>query len=99
MTYPVTPDQPNAVAKTAAVDDNGWIESITDENGAGYTTIYGYDLMGRPKLVDYPNGDSVAWTSTTQSFAPSTRGLLRIACRCMASNHRDRKAAQGEILR
>jgi len=71
VTYPATPDQPAAVTKTAVVDNNGWIKSVTDENGAGYTTTYDYDPMGRLKLIDYPNGDSVAWTNTTQSFTPS----------------------------
>lgn len=71
-TYPATPDQPAAVTKKAIVDGNGWIKSITNENGAGFTTAYDHDAMGRVKLIDYPDGDSVSWVNTTQSFAPST---------------------------
>ena len=52
--------------QSAVVDDNGWVSSITDENGA--TTQYGYDAMGRVATIDWPTGDSVAWARTTQSF-------------------------------
>lgn len=52
--------------QSAVVDDNGWVSSITDENGA--TTQYGYDAMGRVATIDWPAGDSVAWAGTTQSF-------------------------------
>lgn len=69
VTYPATTDQPTAVSESATVDDNGWIKSLTDENG--YTTAYDYDAMGRLKLIDYPDSDTVAWLSTTQSFMPS----------------------------
>jgi RHS repeat-associated protein len=70
ITYPATPDQPSAVVESFAVDDNGWITAHADENGSDYITGYSYDAMGRIDLVDYPNSDTVAWTSTTQSFAP-----------------------------
>lgn len=52
------------------VNSDGSIASTTDENG--FVTGYGYDAMGRLSLIDYPDGDSVAWTSTTRSFASST---------------------------
>jgi len=56
--------------KTAAVNDDGWITSVTDENGNGYTTGYKYDAMGRLSEIDYPTGDDVAWNKTYLSFAP-----------------------------
>ncbi|WP_425602269.1 RHS repeat domain-containing protein, partial [Luteimonas aquatica] len=68
--HPITPESPTGATESAVVDDNGWIQSTTDENG--FVTSYGYDAMGRLTLLDYPDGDSVNWTSTTQSFAPST---------------------------
>ena len=52
---------------SAAVDNNGWITSVTDENG--YVSNYGYDAMGRIASIAYPTGDSVAWNTTTQAFA------------------------------
>lgn len=69
VTYPATTDQPTPVSESATVDDNGWIKSLTDENG--YTINYDHDAVGRLKLIDYPDGDTVAWLSTTQSFMPS----------------------------
>lgn len=57
---------PDGTGISAVVDDNGWIGSVTDENG--YATSYGYDPMGRIASITYPGSDSVAWNSTTQSF-------------------------------
>lgn len=56
----------DGAVQSAVVDDNGWVSSITDENGA--TTQYGYDAMGRVSTIDWPASDSVAWARTTQSF-------------------------------
>lgn len=56
----------DGAVQSAVVDDNGWVSSVTDENGA--TTQYGYDAMGRMATIDWPAGDSVAWARTTQSF-------------------------------
>lgn len=55
-------------SRSASVDANGWILSVTDENG--YVTTYAYDDMGRVSQVTQPAGDSVVWTSTTSVFAP-----------------------------
>ena len=52
---------------SATVNDNGWITATTDE--MGYTSIYGYDPMGRLAQVSYPTGDSVAWASTVYGFS------------------------------
>lgn len=57
----------DAKFKSAAIDDLGQIQSVTDENG--YTTYYDYDEMGRLTLIDYPDGDTPNWASTTISFA------------------------------
>ncbi|MGN7726482.1 RHS repeat protein [Luteimonas sp. 22616] len=67
--FPSTPDQPTAVSQIAAINDDGTIASVTDENG--YKTSYGYDTMGRLASITWPN-DSPAWTATTQTFAPTT---------------------------
>ncbi len=68
--FPITPDQPTGSTQTVAVDDNGWIDSVTDENT--FVTKFDYDPMGQLTLIDYPNGGSVAcWTSLTRSFKPS----------------------------
>lgn len=56
-------------AKSATVDDDGLIRSVTDENG--FATGYGYDAMGRLASIAYPTGDPVAYHPTTIRFAPS----------------------------
>lgn len=63
---PQTRTYADAYAKSAAVNDVGWITSITDENG--FVTRYGYDAMGRLASIAYPTGDSTAWNTTTQAF-------------------------------
>ncbi|WP_434212831.1 RHS repeat protein [[Pseudomonas] boreopolis] len=60
----------DGTSTSAVIDDNGWITSVTDENG--YASTYGYDAMGRISSVVYPGGDSVAWYSTTQAFSQIT---------------------------
>jgi len=59
---------PNSKTKSAVVNNAGWIDSITDENA--YKTSYGHDSMGRLTSIAYPTGDTVAWNSMTQTFAP-----------------------------
>lgn len=62
--------------ESAAVNDAGWITSLTDENG--FTTNYGYDAMGRVNLITYPSGDSTGWNQTQISFSagyPAADGL------------------------
>ncbi|NJB80997.1 RHS repeat domain-containing protein [Xanthomonas arboricola] len=56
----------DGTSESAAVDDNGWITAVADENG--YSTSYGYDAMGRLASISYPGGDSTAWNSTMQAF-------------------------------
>jgi YD repeat-containing protein len=55
--------------KSAAVNNIGHIDSITDENG--YTTGFGYDSMGRLSRITYPASDSVAWNATVIDVARS----------------------------
>jgi YD repeat-containing protein len=55
-------------ARSAVVNDQGWITASTDENG--FATGYAYDAMGRIAQVTYPTGDSVAWAPTTSVFVP-----------------------------
>ena len=70
--YPATPESPTGATESAVVDDNGWITSVTDENG--YKTCYGYDAMGRLSSIIYPSEatigvcDTSTWASTTISF-------------------------------
>ncbi|WP_206409539.1 RHS repeat protein [Lysobacter enzymogenes] len=56
----------DASSDSAVVDDNGWLSSVTDENG--YTTGYDYDPAGRLKTVTPPSGDTNAWSSTQISL-------------------------------
>ncbi|CAE6844113.1 hypothetical protein XA1314C_39060 [Xanthomonas arboricola] len=56
----------DGTAISASVNDNGWITSVTDQNG--YTTNYSYDAMGRLATTAYPTNDSLAWNATVQSF-------------------------------
>ncbi|MDR6842185.1 RHS repeat-associated core domain-containing protein [Pseudoxanthomonas sacheonensis] len=71
--YPITPESPTGAVQSAVVNDNGWITSVTDENG--YKTCYGYDVMGRVNLITYPSEtqvgvcDTSAWASTSITFA------------------------------
>ncbi|MFZ5639022.1 MAG: RHS repeat domain-containing protein [Pseudomonadota bacterium] len=53
---------PGGATESATVDDNGWITSITDENG--FVTGYGYDAMGRLASTVYPTGDTLAGGAT-----------------------------------
>ncbi|WP_052100847.1 RHS repeat-associated core domain-containing protein [Novilysobacter arseniciresistens] len=53
--------------QSATVNADGSIASVTDENG--FVTKYQYDAMGRLKLTDYPDGDTVAWTSAARTFS------------------------------
>lgn len=57
---------PDSTSSRVGIDDNGWIASSTDENG--FTTSYGYDLMGRVASVTYPAGDTVDWMPLSRSF-------------------------------
>jgi RHS repeat-associated protein len=70
ITHPATTDQPTAVSQSASINDDGTIAQITDENG--FVTKYDYDAMGRLSLIDYPDGDTVNWSNTVQSFTPAT---------------------------
>jgi len=64
--YPATPEAPAGATRSAVVNDNGWIDSAIDENG--FQTTYQYDAMGRLRLIDYPDGDTVNWHSTSLVF-------------------------------
>lgn len=66
--FPSTPEATAGATRSAAVNDHGWITSVTDE--AGFTTAYEYDDMGRLKLIDHPDGDGVDWHNTTLAFEP-----------------------------
>lgn len=54
--------------RSAAVNGDGWITSVTDEND--FTTSYSSDAMGRVTEIDYPSGPGDSWNKTLLSFAP-----------------------------
>ena len=62
----------DSTSKSATLNSNGWISSVTDENGIGYTTNYGYDAMGRLSSIVYPTGDTTVWTNSVREFRPLT---------------------------
>ncbi|MCL6712581.1 RHS repeat protein [Pseudomonas sp. R2.Fl] len=62
--------------QSAVVNNHGWIESVTDENG--YTTCYTYDTMGRLASLTPPSetaanacdSGEASWKKTVLSFQP-----------------------------
>jgi RHS repeat-associated protein len=52
---------PNSTSESVVVNAIGLITSST--NGAGYTTTYGYDAMGRLSSVTPPAGDTTVWNA------------------------------------
>jgi YD repeat-containing protein len=66
--------------QSAAVNDNGWVTSVTNENGA--KTCYGYDAMGRINSTTYPsesqNGvcNTSTWTAQSVAYAQLTTAEL-----------------------
>ena len=60
----------DGTSESAEINDIGLITSVTDANGSGYTTTYGYDLIGRLNRITRPTGDPVAWNDTTLVFEP-----------------------------
>ncbi len=64
--YPATSESPSGATQSAVVNDDGWIASVTDENG--YITSYTYDAMGRLASIAYPAGDVPASNPVTFSF-------------------------------
>lgn len=68
---------------SAAVDDRGWISSVSDETGA--KTCYGYDAMGRINQITYPaegslgTCDTSSWNATTQVFEPVSTAEVGLA--------------------
>ncbi len=65
----------DSTAQSAVVDDNGWLSSVTDENG--YQNCYGYDAMGRLTRIEYPQDATggcdtgeVNWNKLNRSFVP-----------------------------
>ncbi|MFP7722223.1 RHS repeat domain-containing protein [Lysobacter sp. A3-1-A15] len=57
----------DGATQSAAVNPDGTIASVTDENG--FSTSYQYDTMGRMSRTDFPAGDTNAWAPITQGFA------------------------------
>lgn len=64
--FPGTTEAPAGSTRLAAVNDAGWVTSITDENG--YLTGYSYDAMGSLSGITWPSGDTTAWKQTSLAF-------------------------------
>jgi RHS repeat-associated protein len=65
----------DSTTQSAFVNDNGWIDWVTDENT--YKTCYGYDALGRLTQIEHPNESTGAcdaaetnWKKTIRSFVP-----------------------------
>jgi RHS repeat-associated protein len=72
--YPITPDQPSGSARSALVNDDGTIESVTDENG--YRTCYEYDAMGRLAKVTHPS-ESTSGVCNNGTWAITARTVTQ----------------------
>lgn len=69
-------------SKSAEVNDNGWITSVTDETGS--KTCYDYDDMGRLETLTQPSEaapgvcNTSAWSATTLEFEQSSATIYGI---------------------
>ena len=70
---PTIENQPEAVAIARTVDAAGNV--LSETNGDGFTTSYGYDGLNRITSITYPHGNAVSVTHTAASKV-ATRGLL-----------------------
>ncbi|MBS3896461.1 RHS repeat-associated core domain-containing protein [Silanimonas sp.] len=59
---------PDGTTQSATVSNEGWLTSVTDQNG--FTTSYGYDALGRLLGIAYPTGDPVAYAGTWIQYKP-----------------------------
>lgn len=57
---------PDATRTLLQVDDNGWVRSVVEPNGASRT--YGYDDAGRISNATQAASDSVAWNASTTRY-------------------------------
>lgn len=76
--YPSATGYP-ATSKSAVVDDNGWISSVTDEVAS--KSCYSYDLVGRLSGISYTS-EATANTcdgSPTAAWKPTTRSVVPVA--------------------
>ncbi len=72
--FPIAPESPSGATVSATVNDNGWVTSVTDENG--HKTCYDYDPMGRVSKIVYPSNLKISpevcsdypWIPTTIAF-------------------------------
>lgn len=75
---PATAEAPAGASKSAVVNDNGWITSVTDEVGA--KTCYSHDAMGRIASVTYTSEtqlyvcDTSRWAPRYSEFRPLSAG-------------------------
>jgi RHS repeat-associated protein len=65
---------PDGTGESAVVRNIGTISSMT--NGAGFTTTFEDDSMGRLASIVHPAQDTVAWRPTTISFSMSASPMF-----------------------
>jgi RHS repeat-associated protein len=69
---PRTVQYPGGVVQSAEVNAQGWLTSVTDENG--FKTCFAYDTLGRLAQTTYPSEsvsgmcDTSTWSATTLAF-------------------------------
>ena len=68
--YPITTESPTGAVQSAVVNNNGEIDSVTDETGA--KTCYTYDPMGRLASITYPSEATLGACDTAQAFWKKT---------------------------
>lgn len=85
---PRTIGYPDQTTGQFAVDDFGDITAVTDQSGA--TTQYHYDAVGRMTEVDYPAGDTVAWSAKRYTYA-----FVNTAERGIGAGHWVRTVTEG----
>ena len=67
--------EPNAVTKYSYDPTGGLLQTITDPNGNSYN--YGYDLLNRKTVLQYPDASTEAWIyDNTGNGTPAGNGLL-----------------------
>ncbi len=85
--YPARYSDTAVVKQKQMVDDNGWVERITDLNNVVFN--YGYTDMGRLQYVESPV-DTVAWLDTWFDWSYDQGGaLVRTMTRCTLSDNKD----------
>ena len=81
---------PDQTTRSAVIDNNGLVSSVTDERTN--QTSYGYDVLGRLTAMSFPTGDTQAWVPKNITYVPLTASELGIPAgswrmRLVEANH------------